>query len=436
MKNPHVTVGIVSAECISFSLNAPFLCNGKEAMGLQKVTLEGHNINWNGTVYNELCFEPIETSASFTLHDVTIGIDFHWERQENQTFLGCLRIVEHSNQLIAINTLPIDTYLESVISSEMSALSSIELLKAHTIISRSWLLAQIEKRKQLTQTPSTCDAFIQTSDTQIKWYDREDHTLFDVCSDDHCQRYQGITKETTTKVKEAVQATKGQTLMYGDEICDARFSKCCGGVTEEYKYCWEDIDKPYLSSVTDNVKPLMLDLTKEDNFSKWVYANESAFCNTNDVEVLSQVLNDYDQETTNFYRWEVHYTQQEIKSLLKKKLNIDLGNIKDLIPLERGKSGRISKLQIIGEKGHFTIGKELEIRRAFSQSHLYSSAFVVKKQDIENEIPQTITLKGAGWGHGVGLCQIGAAVMAHKGYDYEAILLHYYKGASIQQLYK
>ena len=404
-EQPNVSVGIVSGQKIEFSLNAPYTAKGETIVGRQMVEFSEGGILWNGNQYRELAFTPSSADASFSLFDVTIGVNFHWERKETQTFLGTLRLVVESDQITAINELPVEKYLASVISSEMKATAGLELLKAHAVISRSWLLAQIRRREDNQEQKNGFFSFIKKDDELIRWYDREDHTIFDVCADDHCQRYQGITKQTSKNVEQALKATRGQILCYGDDICDARFSKCCGGVTEEFQYCWEDTPKPYLVSVED------------------------PFCNTNDKEVLAQVLNDYDQETNDFYRWTVEYTVDEISDLVREKLKDDFGTITDLIPLERGKSGRIWKLKIVGTKKTFTIGKELEIRRALSNSHLYSSAFDVEKTE------KGFRLKGKGWGHGVGLCQIGAAVMGQKGYTYEQILLHYYRHAEIKRIY-
>ncbi|MBP3835045.1 MAG: DUF4922 domain-containing protein [Prevotella sp.] len=419
---PQVTVGIVSAEEIHFTLNQPYMAKGETIEGAQKVSFAEGSILWNGRQYRELTFIPQSGDASFSIDDVTIGVHFHWERKETQVFQGVLRLVVEADKICAINELPVENYLTSVISSEMNATSSPEFLKAHAVISRSWLLAQMEKRKQLKDGTNSFFSFIKKDDELIRWYDREDHSIFDVCADDHCQRYQGITKATNNHVAEAVRDTRGQILMFGDEICDARFSKCCGGVTEEFQYCWEDTPKPYLVSVPDTADA----------------ANPAAepFCNTHDERILKQVLNDYDQETPDFYRWEVSYTQEQLSALVSEKLKMDFGKILDLIPLERGKSGRISKLRIVGTDKEFTIGKELEIRRALSESHLYSSNFEVETERNASGEPVRITLKGAGWGHGVGLCQIGAAVMGERGYHYNEILLHYYRGAEIKRIYK
>lgn len=404
-KEPNVSVGIVSGQKIEFALNAPYLAKGELIEGEQTVEFSEGGILWRGMQYRELTFMPQSPTASFSLHDVTIGVNFHWERKETQVFLGTLRLVVESDKITAINELPVEKYLASVISSEMKATAGLELLKAHAVISRSWLLAQMRRREENSEKKDGFFSFIKKDDELIRWYDREDHTIFDVCADDHCQRYQGITKQTSEAVEQALKATRGRILCYGDEICDARFSKCCGGVTEEFQYCWEDTPKPYLVSVED------------------------PYCNTNDKEVLSQVLNDYDLETNDFYRWTVEYTADELSALVNEKLKDDFGTITDLIPMERGKSGRIWKLKIVGTKKTMTIGKELEIRRALSESHLYSSAFDVEKT------ANGFRLHGKGWGHGVGLCQIGAAVMGQKGFKYDEILLHYYRGAEIKKIY-
>lgn len=446
-KQPNVNVGIVSGQKIHFSLNKPYLAKGEMVTGEQEVAFSEGGILWNGNQYSSLTFHPQSADASFSLSDVTIGVNFHWERKETQTFLGTLHFVVESDKICAINELPVERYLESVISSEMSATSSLELLKAHAVISRSWLLAQMKKRREVAESGNNFFSIVKKDDRLIRWYDREDHTIFDVCADDHCQRYQGITKETSPHVAEAIRQTKGQILMDGDDICDARFSKCCGGVTEEFQYCWEDTPKNYLSSVRDIIQGVksvgsaapapLPSLQDEAAADAWIRSNPPAFCNTTDKKILSQVLNDYDQETADFYRWKVTLTQEKLKQLLDEKLKMNFGDILDLQAEERGKSGRISKLRIVGTEKTFVIGKELEIRRALSDTHLYSSAFVVDRCDIDEKgVPQRFDIIGAGWGHGVGLCQIGAAVMGEEGFDYDAILLHYYQGAEIKKVYK
>ena len=440
-KQPNVTVGIVSGQKIHFSLNKPYLAKGETVMGEQVVEFSEGGVLWNGNQYSKLTFHPQSADASFSLSDVTIGVNFHWERKETQTFLGTLRFVVEADKICAINELPVEKYLESVISSEMSATSSLELLKAHAVISRSWLLAQMKKRREVAASGNNFFSFVKKDDMLIRWYDREDHTIFDVCADDHCQRYQGITKETSPHVAEAIRQTLGQVLLDGEDICDARFSKCCGGETEEFQYCWEDTPKSYLTAVRDLVLGVKNEeyssLQDEATAERWIRSNPPAFCNTTDKKILSQVLNDYDQETADFYRWKVTYSQEKIQQLFEEKLKMNFGAILDMKAVERGKSGRISKLQIIGTEKTFTIGKELEIRRALSDTHLYSSAFVVDKYDKDEQgVPQRFEIIGAGWGHGVGLCQIGAAVMGEQGYAYNDILLHYYQGAEIKQLYK
>ena len=438
MKEPEINVGIVSAKEIHFTLNGQFFAKGETVSDNQVVSFSEGGILWNENQYRELTFTPLEENNSFSLYDVTIGLNYHWERQETQVFSGTLRLVVDEDKIVAINILPVEDYLTSVISSEMNANSSLELLKAHAVVSRSWLFAQIEKRKALRGKDEGFFSFIKTKEEYIRWYDREDHTIFDVCADDHCQRYQGITKATNSTVAEAVQATRGRLLMYGKKICDARFSKCCGGATEEFEYCWEDKHYPYLTSVRDAEEEENLsfpDLTKEEEAEHWIRKAPKSFCDTHDKKILSQILNNYDQETTDFYRWKVRYTQTELAELIRTKTKSDNGDIIDLIPVQRGPSGRICKLKIVGTLKTLTIGKEMEIRRTLSDSHLFSSAFVVDKGEIKEGIPQWFLLSGAGWGHGVGLCQIGAAVMGEKGYSYEEILLHYYKGAEIRKFY-
>ena len=436
-EEPIVSVGIVSASKLCFSLNAPYTVRGSQRCGKQVVELSEGRILWENALYDELLFEPTDAQSSFTLEDVTIGVNFHWERKEAQTFLGKLRFIVEDNNICAINELPVETYLTSVISSEMRATSSLELLKAHAVISRSWLLAQMEQRKAENNNVEKNPSFFKTDEEIVSWYDREDHKRFDVCADDHCQRYQGITKAANKHVVEAIQQTAGEILTSHGEICDARYSKCCGGAVEEFQYCWENIKKPYLQALPDTLPDTtpLPDLTDEAVARQWILSSPDAFCNTTDQKVLSQVLNDFDQETTDFYRWSQTYSQAEVKQLLEEKLEVQFGDIIDLIPLERGKSGRIYRLKIVGKERTLIIGKELEIRRALSKSHLYSSAFVVEKVDIKDGVPQQFIIKGAGWGHGVGLCQIGAAMMGVQGYRYDEILLHYYKSAEITKVY-
>ncbi len=431
---PQVSVGIVSGEEIRFTLNGRYAVGQTPIWGAQSAHVANGLIRWKEKAYTELVFKPLANDSSFTLEDVTIGVNFHWERKERQTFRGTLRLLANGGKVLAINYLPVEQYLESVISSEMSATSNLPLLMAHAVISRSWLLAQMEKRGRGQAVPPEAAAMGGMQNRLVRWYDRQDHTLFDVCADDHCQRYQGITMETSANVSEAIRRTRGQILRYGEEICDARFSKCCGGAMEEFQYCWDDTPKPYLKGIGDTAAETIPDLTVEANADKWIRTEPESFCNTRDKRILRQVLNDYDQETTDFYRWHVDYTQQQLAALILRKTGIDFGLIVDLVPVERGTSGRLSLLKIVGTRRTMTIGKELEIRRALSESHLYSSAFVIDKEYAADngDIPTAFHLTGAGWGHGVGLCQIGAAVMGDRGYGYDAILRHYYPGASVE----
>ena len=446
MQEPVITVGILSGKEIGFSFPKEFISSdGIAICGIQQAVYRKGKICWQEKEYDELSFTPQQdTSSFFELQDVTIGINFHWERKEVQRFKGELKIIVEDDRLTAINIIPIEDYLTSVISSEMSATASLELLKAHAVISRSWLLNKLKvangKLKVIMHPDNTANFELSTLPSQlIKWYDHEAHKNFDVCADDHCQRYQGITRTSTPQAIEAVFATRGEVLMYEEEICDARFSKCCGGAFEEFQNCWENVKHPYLIGQRDSKTETRLpDLTKEAEADKWIRTSPAAFCNTPNKQVLSQVLNNYDQETTDFYRWRVCYSQQELSELIHKRSGIEFGKIIDLIPVERGTSGRLVRLKIVGTLRTLIIGKELEIRRTLSSSHLYSSAFVVDKEykEDEKEIPSRFILTGSGWGHGVGLCQIGAAVMGEQGYKYKEILSHYYPGSAIEQQYK
>ena len=440
---PTIDVGIMFEKEIHFTLEGEFKDSREDILtGNWKIIYENEGIYLSNELHSfqiEEGFTLIpenEEPCSFTLHDVTIGIGFHWERKEDQTFKGGLKFIIEDQKVTAINKLSVEDYLTSVISSEMSATSSMELLKAHAVISRSWLLAQIEKNQELSSAKNEYVSFTESKDERIKWYDREDHDNFDVCADDHCQRYQGITRASTSLVEQAIQKTSGEILSYNHKICDARFSKCCGGMVEVFENAWEPVNHPYLRKLVDGEQDPVgfdLNLEKEKASEQWILGQPNAFCNTHDKKVLSQVLNDYDQETNDFFRWEVQYTQKKVSNLILKRIGIDFGLVQEFIPVERGASGRLIKLKIIGTKRTMILGKELEIRKALSESHLYSSAIVFEKLEADGEI--TFVLKGAGWGHGVGLCQIGAAVMGDKGYKYQDILNHYFVGATMEKRY-
>ena len=441
-KTPEISVGIVSGRGLTFTLNGYFTANGNRVTGQRTALLKDGRIfidDGTGDIEAgaEITFVPENAgSNSFTLHAVTIGVAFHWQRNENQTFRGDLRFIIENDRITAVNILPVEQYLLSVISSEMSATSSAELLKAHAVISRSWLLAQMEKTARLKAgAKKYMTSFV--TDTEItRWYDREDHNNFDVCADDHCQRYQGITRASTPVVEEAVRETSGEVLMNDGQICDARYSKCCGGITELFENAWEPLSHPYLQKVIDyKYMPSGFsdDLTIEANAVKWIMGVPDAFCNTKDKKTLRQVLNNYDQETNDFFRWRVTYSQRELSTLVREKTGIDFGMISDLEPVTRGTSGRIVRLRINGERKTMIIGKELEIRKALSKTHLYSSAFFVEKRIEKGETH--FILHGAGWGHGVGLCQIGAAVMGASGYSYKSILLHYFVNSTLKKIY-
>ncbi len=431
--NTSIQVGIMSAPEIDFNLHGLYKCSHTpdEASGKQYVAYRDGLVfdTFLEKGFTEMYFYPQNTYSYFELQRVTIGINFHWERTESQNFRGVLKVIVDGDQLTVINIIDPEEYLKSVISSEMSATASSEFLKVHAVISRSWLLAQITKHDKLPGAKPA--SYTHTDEEWIQWFDREDHDLFDVCADDHCQRYQGITRIVSPAVQEAVEATGGMVLMYDDEICDARFYKCCGGATETFENTWEQQPYPYLVKVSDCRHPQDIDLTDETQVRQWILDPPQAFCNTNDSDILGQVLNNYDQETHHFYRWKVVYTQEELSRLIADQSGIDFGQIIDLIPLQRGVSGRIIRLRIEGSNRTITVGKELLIRRLLSTSHLYSSAFVVDKRLGNDSIPQAFTLHGAGWGHGVGLCQIGAAVMCAEGYTWKQVLEHYYPGSSV-----
>lgn len=437
-----LNVGIMAADELTFEI----LSDGD---GVRKAVMREGKIEYDGALYDELYFEARTLSTmfaepSFVMHNVTIGVNFHWERQEIQKFAGALKIIVSKGKLVAINVIGVEDYLLSVISSEMSAAADEEFLKAHAVISRSWVMAQLASTKnshkaavpdEICSTPalvSHLDATLYKTESHsndghieyVKWYDRDDHDLFDVCADDHCQRYQGLTRAVGQKVRKIIDATWGEVLKYDGKLCDARFSKCCGGRMERFSVCWDDKDYDYLQSLPDT--PAQQDGVR-------------AFCDTSDKEILAKVLNNYDQETVDFYRWTEVYDREDLSALIEERSGISLGQVICLEPLERGQSGRIFKLKIVGAERTMVVGKELEIRRILSKSHLKSSAFEVEyhtedgtKVDASEDWAKLV-LKGAGWGHGVGLCQIGAAVMATEGYDYRQILNHYYPGAVLEK---
>ena len=429
-QQPMIRVGIMAAPEIRFCLNDSYTDGRSSYEGEMSISAVQGRLSWNGVLIDSLTLKPNDHSATFTLHDVTIGIGFHWERKEEQTFSGQLKFIVEDGLVRAINILPVEDYLTSVISSEMKPTASREFLRAHAVISRSWVLAQLRSpyHKADTAKPITNDHILNRI---IKWYDHDQHTLFDVCADDHCQRYQGRTRIISAAAQAAVKDTFGQTLVSEGHLCDARFSKCCGGITEQFETCWQDEHKPYLialrdSSINEGALP---DLTVEENARQWILSEPKSFCNSADGNILSESLNGYDLETPDFYRWTVQYTTAQISDIFRRKSGLDIGDIVDLRPIKRGPSGRIFELEIEGTKSTVTIGKELEIRRTLSESHLFSSAFVIEKTQ------EGFILKGAGWGHGVGLCQIGAAVMAAKGYTYREILQHYYPHTTLGSFY-
>ncbi len=446
MTEPIISVGIKISEKISFVLFGDFHIDETESTynGICKVEIR------QGKLYcavndmplilaDQIIFSPSYfASEYFTLRDVVIGSKFHWEKKEKESFRGSLKLFVVDKKIYAVNLINLEEYLRSVISSEMNAKCSFSFLKAHSVISRSWLLSQIENAKARGSIMTNVNHGYENESEIIRWYDREDHQYFDVCADDHCQRYQGITKIDSMHALDAVDQTAGLVLTYKESICDARFSKCCGGISESFENVWQDTPHQYLSSVIDyKYEPdeMELDLRIELYSREWINNSPDVFCNTVDKKVIDQLLPEHDQDTKDFFRWSISYSQAQLSKLIAEKTGIDFGNIVDLIPIERGRSGRIIKLKIIGTNRNLIIGKELEIRKALSKTHLYSSAFYVQKLNIVNDIPEEIILHGAGWGHGAGLCQIGAAVMATRGYNFDEILLHYYTDAKISKIY-
>ena len=441
---PKIKVGILAQAKLQFSFTGSFKIVGSEVgPGEYTAEIEDEKIvvsddSGAKIIADSFLFIPHSFNSIFEIKNVTIGIDFHWQQKQNQHFKGSLKLISENGQVRAINEIDLEEYLKSVISSEMSATSSINLLKAHAVISRSWLLAQIEKTKTIQTGGGLYQASFESEHEIVRWYDREDHQNFDVCADDHCQRYQGISKIHSEKALKAVDETYGEVLVFDNKICDARFSKCCGGLSENFENTWEPVRHKYLTKVVDSEfgDTTCVDLRQEDEAELWIRNQPYAFCKTDDKQILSQVLPDFDQETTDFYRWKVEYTQKEIIELIKIRSAIDFGEIIKLEALTRGHSSRIIRLKIKGTKKTIIVGKELEIRKWLSNTHLYSSAFVVDHLEISNGIPQRFVLTGAGWGHGVGLCQIGAAVMGEKGYSYQEILNHYFRGAELKRLYQ
>lgn len=445
-KEPTINVGILTAKQVNFDLYGDFRITGETKLysGIFVAEIVNNKIRCTRgddilEVEKQMIFKPDDIDLeSFLIKDVTIGKKFHWQRKEKQRFQGSLKLLKDGIKIVVINIIPVEKYLTSVISSEMSAKSSLQMLKSLAVVSRSWLLAQIDKSKSLKKQNETYSSESSTDEELIKWYDREEHELFDVCADDHCQRYQGITKISTRAARQAVEETFGLVLAYKDKICDTRFSKCCGGLTEAFHNTWEPVIHPYLNSVVDyKYEPEIysLDFSNEKNAQKWIKGNPPAYCNTKDERIISQILIDYDQETRDYYRWRVEYTQTEIANIISKKSGMNFGDIIDLIPVERGNSARLIKLKIVGTQKELVVGKELEIRRLLSLTHLYSSAIFIEKQKIDNNVPEKFVIYGAGWGHGVGLCQIGAAVMAENGHLFDEILLHYFRNAELKRIY-
>lgn len=440
-EEPSIKVGII-AQCkkVDGAFNGPYRLDGKSIEGSFAARISGRDIiiyESAGTEIvrkEEIHCTPMDDST-FTLFDVTIGVHFHWERTQEQTFKGTLILaLDALGNMVVINQIFLEDYLTSVISSEMSTDAPLEFLKAHSIISRSWLMATLTHARAEKKRVRVSFGPVRSAGEIICWYDREDHTLFDVCADDHCQRYQGITRMMSGNARNAAEITRGVFLTYNNEICDARYHKACGGITDNFQSAWDDTPIPYLTSVCDSPAPYDSIRTEADA-ERWFLSSPDVYCNTRDEHILTQILPSFDRETTDFFRWKVAFTRQTLEGIIKEKSGINIGDLKNIIPLERGPSGRIVRLTIEGSKQTITIGKELEIRRWLSRTHLLSSAFSVTVEHDQSGAPTRFILHGAGWGHGVGLCQIGAAVMAAKGFTAEEILKHYFRDTQLQKLY-
>jgi SpoIID/LytB domain protein len=442
IEEPILRIGILQGYSeVAGRLDGPFMINDARSLSgkfsahvregrILLTDAAGHDIIYE----KEVRCTPLDNST-FTLLEVTIGVNFHWERKQEQTFHGELRLILNENDtLIAVNRIPLEDYLSSVVSSEMNTEAELEFLKAHAIASRSWLMSMLGTAGKARRAENASPGPAQQTKEFIRYYHRIDHTLFDVCADDHCQRYQGITKLISENARQAVERTRGLFLVYNNEICDARYHKACGGMTDNFANVWENITVPYLTSVSDFTTPHD-PIRTEAEAKQWIMGDPEAYCNIRDGNALRRILPSFDQDTTDFFRWKVTYTRMELEEIIRGKTGMDFGNLLHLTPLERGPSGRIVRLQIAGSKRTITIGKELEIRRCLSRSHLYSSAFVVSAENDTSGLPVRFILQGAGWGHGVGLCQIGAAVMALKGFTAESILKHYFRGTELQKLY-
>jgi len=445
-EEPRLAVGIVSGRPeVEFELRGEWRLGTDllppggyrcEALG-QMLSLAGPG-RLSRTGSRELDLTPQGgANTRWALAEVTIGGDFHWQRRERQEFPGALTLAaDGEGALSAVNRVPLETYLECVIASEMRADAPLEFLKAHAVISRSWLLAQLAQKARPTFLPP--ERYPVLAERRFRWTDRQSHSQFDVCADDHCQRYQGLGRLVRSEVSRAVAETRGQALLGGRDVCDTRFSKCCGGLSESFRNAWGDVNLPGLEPVRclapDGRR--IPDLTTEPTAREWIEGRPESFCHVRDPEVLRRILPDYDLETGHFYRWELSVDRPELEELIRAKAGWDPGELLELVPLQRGFSGRLVRLLLVGTRGRLVVGKELEIRRVLSPTHLFSSAFVATPEPGPGGRPRRFHFRGAGWGHGVGLCQVGAAAMACAGWRHEDILGHYFPGTSLSRLYE
>jgi SpoIID/LytB domain protein len=338
--------------------------------------------------------------------DVPVGTGYHWEQKEDRTYPETMIfLLDVNGKLAAVNAVPVETYLEGVVPSEMHPNFPEEALKAQAVAARSKALANL--------------GLVHSADP------------FDFCSDVHCQVYGGLSK-TAASANRAVKKTAGLVLWEGGKIIDAVYGGVCGGHTEDVDKAWRTAPKRHLQGIADGPRQLKRyePLDDESNVRSWIQDSPPSYCNT-----LTGSLPDALNYTKKYFRWEVTLPQDELRSQIERRLGRNLGAVRDLIPISRGVSGRITKLKIVGTNGEQIVEGELNVRKCLSSTTLWSSCFIVERKDGGSAPPESFTLRGAGWGHGIGMCQTGAAIMALKGYGFDRILKHYYKNVRIKKLY-